>query len=803
MATESPIPIIEASRKWGSANMGIEDLESVLTNQRFQRRKGTLPPIRSGSAPPSFEGSYAAIQNLLFRQNPNNTGISESEEQLQAGPSYLEYFGENRNLFRNVRGTGSNKRLTSFDDPSSSSIWSDHSFLSAHSEESSVNESPRQEDLSQAPSSASNHSYPLIEERNVEAGSPSMDRIGGNMVVNSPFNTSLNTRPQEHGSIDGVADVSAIRNGMISLDISNFLKLENENVHVGPHPQTVPQTQPYFGTNQFPQNPTPFSPEVQPIFQPHYATHPGYMSSETPLYPNMLPTGYFPQQYAIGGYAFNPPPVSPYATGYLPNNLFPVPFGIMVPSFSGQSQSQSQASGANVQQVNNFYGHFALPLLSQDHILQSLGLVSHVNLSSRNVGTTNPYYLGSPTYMDFAQFPNPPSASPLLPESPISGVSYHGRRNESVYGGWKGHTDPKTNSLLEQLKTSKGRRLELPEIYGHIVEFSVDQYGSRFVQQKLEVCSNEEREAIFKEVFPHASKLITDVFGNYVIQKILEYGNAQQKREFWKQLEGHILPLSLQMYGCRVIQKALEAFELEQKIKIVRELEGNIFECVRDQNGNHVIQKCIECLPTENTKTMILSFRGQVELLAKHPYGCRVIQRVLEHSTDELQSQFIVDEILENVYVLAQDQYGNYVTQYVLEAGKPEVRSQIVDKLLGHIVRLSQHKYASNVVEKCLEYGDEAIRKILIEEIIECADGNDNLLVLVKDQYANYVVQKVLQICSDHQRKVLLSRMKGHLNLLKTYTYGKHIVARFEQLYGEEIAALGSNLQTMSDGKSL
>ncbi|KAJ0734441.1 hypothetical protein HanPI659440_Chr11g0420151 [Helianthus annuus] len=179
---------------------------------------------------------------------------------------------------------------------------------------------------------------------------------------------------------------------MISLDISNFLKLENENVHVGPHPQTVPLTQPYFGTNQFPQNPTHFSPEVQPIFQPHYATHPGYTSSETPLYPNMLPTGYFHQQYAIGGYAFNPPPVSPYATGYLPNNLFPAPFGIMVPSFSGQSQSQT--SGANVQQVNNLYGHFALPLLSQDHILQSLGLVSHVNLSSRSVGTTNPYYLG-------------------------------------------------------------------------------------------------------------------------------------------------------------------------------------------------------------------------------------------------------------------------------------------------------------------------------------------------------------------------------------------------------------------------
>lgn len=39
------------------------------------------------------------------------------------------------------------------------------------------------------------------------------------------------------------------------------------------------------------------------------------------------------------------------------------------------------------------------------------------------------------------------------------------------------------------------------------------------------------------------------------------------------------------------------------------------------------------------------------------------LQRVLEHCTDKQQCQFIVDEILESVCALAQDQYGNYVTQ--------------------------------------------------------------------------------------------------------------------------------------------
>ncbi|MBA0639681.1 hypothetical protein Goshw_009495 [Gossypium schwendimanii] len=60
---------------------------------------------------------------------------------------------------------------------------------------------------------------------------------------------------------------------------------------------------------------------------------------------------------------------------------------------------------------------------------------------------------------------------------------------------------------------------------------------------------------------------------------------------------------------------------------------------------------------------------------------------------------------------------------------------------------------------------------------------------MMKDQFANYVVQKVLETCDDQQRELILSRIKVHLNALKKYTYGKHIVARVEKL----VAAGGTN----------
>jgi len=53
---------------------------------------------------------------------------------------------------------------------------------------------------------------------------------------------------------------------------------------------------------------------------------------------------------------------------------------------------------------------------------------------------------------------------------------------------------------------------------------------------------------------------------------------------------------------------------------------------------------------------------------------------------------------------------------------------------------------------------------------------------MMKDQFGNYVVQKVLETCSDRNRELILSRIRLHLNALKKYTYGKHIVARVEKL---------------------
>ncbi|KAJ6299604.1 hypothetical protein OIU76_020555 [Salix suchowensis] len=451
----------------------------------------------------------------------------------------------------------------------------------------------------------------------------------------------------------------------------------------------------------------------------------------------------------------------------------------------------------------NYLGNSYLNFLE---IQKAYGLLSSQKsqyggpLGGKSGSSAHHGYFGNPAFGVGMPYPGSPLASHVIPNSPVGPASplRHNELNmrypsgmRNLAGDIMGHwpldavcnmDENYASSLLEEFKSNKTKCLELSEIAGHVVEFSADQYGSRFIQQKLETATIDEKNVVYEEIMPQALPLMTDVFGNYVIQKFFEHGLPSQRRELAGNLFGHVLTLSLQMYGCRVIQKAIEVVDLDQKIKMVEELDGQVMRCVRDQNGNHVIQKCIECIPEDNIQFIVSTFFDHVVNLSTHPYGCRVIQRILEHCKDAKTQSKVMDEILGAVSMLAQDQYGNYVVQHVLEHGKSHERSTIIKELAGKIVHMSQQKFASNVVEKCLTFSGPAERQILVSEMLGTTDENEPLQAMMKDQFANYVVQKVLETCDDQQRELILSRIKVHLNALKKYTYGKHIVARVEKL---------------------
>ncbi|XP_026531345.1 pumilio homolog 2 isoform X8 [Notechis scutatus] len=494
------------------------------------------------------------------------------------------------------------------------------------------------------------------------------------------------------------------------------------------------------------------------------------------------------------------------SAGGTANNITGTTNGLFRP-LGPQPQQQQQQTNNNLQS-NSFYGNNTLTNNSQSSSLfshgpgqpgnTSLGFGSSSSLGAAigsalgGFGSTGGLTNGSGRYISAApgaeaKYRSAANTSSLFSSSsqlfPPSRLRYS--RSDIMPSG--------RSRLLEDFRNNRFPNLQLRDLVGHIVEFSRDQHGSRFIQQKLERATPAERQMLFSEILQAAYQLMTDVFGNYVIQKFFEFGSIDQKLALATRIRGHVLPLALQMYGCRVIQKALESISPDQQVinEMVKELDGHVLKCVKDQNGNHVVQKCIECVQPQSLQFIIDAFKGQVFVLSTHPYGCRVIQRILEHCTAE-QTLPILEELHQHTEQLVQDQYGNYVIQHVLEHGRPEDKSKIVTEIRGKVLTLSQHKFASNVVEKCVTHASRAERALLIDEVCCQNDGpHSALYTMMKDQYANYVVQKMIDMAEPAQRKIIMHKIRPHITTLRKYTYGKHILAKLEKYYLKNNADLG------------
>ncbi|KHN17619.1 Pumilio like 6, chloroplastic [Glycine soja] len=628
MATENPIRISEAGSKWP-----------------FHGRGKDVVPNSSGSAPPSMEGSFLAIENLLSQNTTWNASLGSLNRDMQKDDSGKGSLYLSRGTLATHKEESEDYSTQQmYDNELDKAIgkWHRQDVASTSSQHTNLvmedfphNMSPVydkflgvvDELIGIDTGSSSSHGPPVT---TVDAVKPTIgaDDIRLSSTVDSPAPVTSSSSLNSTGSM-GFNDlhVTIVESQLRALSVSNLPNSESRSYEdkwensfqnnlmqhqLQNYPCEVPSTNSqsekctYVGMEQFLHNPSKFSSDVQPA------------------------SGIYSLQY-VGAYPFSPTAVPPYIAAYPPHGSVPLVDGATGSSFTPQAPGISSTAGnishgAEMMHANKFFGQFGFPLqpsfgdpifmqYHQQPFAEGYGVSGHLLAPRASVGgQIGPFDSqkrpSSGAYLDDKKYPSSPLSRPVLSGYPES-------RNGGLLSGWQAQRafdsahNPKIAIFLEYTA----------------------QHGSCFIQQKLESCCVKEKELVFKEVLPHTSKLMTDVFGNYVIQKFFEYGSPEQRKELANRLLCQIPPLGLQMYGCCVVQKALEVIDLEQKAQLVHELDGNVMRCVRDQNGNHAIQKCIESIPTKNIDFIIFAFRGEIVILSMHPYGCRVISRSLSQHT--------------------------------------------------------------------------------------------------------------------------------------------------------------------------
>ncbi|GMH52240.1 hypothetical protein TL16_g01189, partial [Triparma laevis f. inornata] len=312
--------------------------------------------------------------------------------------------------------------------------------------------------------------------------------------------------------------------------------------------------------------------------------------------------------------------------------------------------------------------------------------------------------------------------------------------------------------------------------YSHVrpnlMQFALDQHGSRLVQHHLNNPSPVLLAQITSDCLPHLFTLSTDVFGNYIVQKIISL-TALLLAPVSHFLVKNVMPLIKDQYGCRVVQAALIHVDLLRTIVHSIIEQGQLEAMLTHVNANHVLQKAV-LLSTASIISPSLT-PASIRRLSLDQYGCRVIQRMIESGWGE--------GVNWNIEECINHQYGNYIIQHLACYGDTVSKIKIFRSIMNlGLIPLCRQKYSSNVIEKLLVHGSQeqisCISSVLCTQSGGPANANYNCVKLVTDPFGNYVVRKAMDVDGGMVQDI----MTRAIEVYRGNTYAKRVVAKIEKV---------------------
>lgn len=313
-----------------------------------------------------------------------------------------------------------------------------------------------------------------------------------------------------------------------------------------------------------------------------------------------------------------------------------------------------------------------------------------------------------------------------------------------------------------------------------IPSLAKDQYGCRFLQKRIDqsiVTNVQARRSnfriIFNEILPMFFELIIDPFGNYLIQRLIEYCSEKDLEFILESLSSDLCLISVNQHGTRALQKIIEKMNNEYQLSfLVKGLGPHIIQLIKDLNGNHVIQKILNKYPPEKCQFIYDSIIKNLMVVATHKHGCCVLQKCLNHVNSDQLSAF-AEAILdyETFVRLVNDQFGNYVLQYLISINSIEVDCRLFQNLgRNGLSDLCNLKFSSNVIEKLLKncYINEPVVRSFSElkfTIIRQIFSTD-INKLINDPYGNYVAQTLIDVLVHPKVNYFVDTSVGTLELM-------------------------------------
>ncbi|KAL2475747.1 putative pumilio8 [Abeliophyllum distichum] len=237
---------------------------------------------------------------------------------------------------------------------------------------------------------------------------------------------------------------------------------------------------------------------------------------------------------------------------------------------------------------------------------------------------------------------------------------------------------------------------------------------------------------------------------------------------------------------CRIGSNSIQ--KLIKKLKktpyantMTKILSSRYYLIMTHEFARHVILQCLNLLDRKSNEILYEYAIYYFQDLARHEVGCRSLNECI-NSIAGNQRDTLLNRIADVSDFLANDPYGNYVVQHVLELRNNVITKKILCYLQGQFIQLSKTKGGSHVVEKCIEtskFGSSWV----VKEIIDCPKTT---VRLAQHHFGNFVIQKALLRTKIekqmHLHEPLVTILEQGSDDLEQTKCGKFVLALLKEL---------------------
>lgn len=286
------------------------------------------------------------------------------------------------------------------------------------------------------------------------------------------------------------------------------------------------------------------------------------------------------------------------------------------------------------------------------------------------------------------------------------------------------------------------------------------QVGSRLLQSFLPQTKPDIVSLIYKELSDKIALLLPDPYANYFCVKLFTHLAQNDRLSFVNIISKHIVSLSTNKIATCPIQCIISNIASRKEKEVLLKAANKVIKKLAfDVYGAHVLEKIVICFERELSLNIISFVIEHFALLANHANGLCLAKKVLINEYQSENFVFLKTLLKEQCLSLIENPFGNYALQVVIEAWNETDLDEVFNQILTYASQLSTMKYSSNVIEKCIAKS-EMFLQLYIERIVQ------DIRVLIKSNYGNYVIQTAVKFSKGNYKYMLINAIEMNIDCL-------------------------------------